>query len=191
MARTIGKKNIDAIKHLVRDKIEYGVRPDLIEMQISSEISPLYDTWEGAEAEIRRVIFDEISRIQYARNPRLTMAELESELRQFTGTEHWYSGKPLFPNSTYTDGIKYLADKAGAYWLIDLIFSYQHSWVKKIPFQLWTINVKKSGGRGIVEMRADADTPVLIRQVVGYTDFPVGDLKLYYIDNILLLPSEY
>ncbi len=47
----------------------------------------------------------------------------ESELAQFTGTEYWY--RHAFKRSiTYTDGVKYVAEKAGAYWLIDEISLY-------------------------------------------------------------------
>ncbi len=43
---------------------------------------------------------------------------LEDELEQFYGTEKWYRH---FTGLVYTDGIKYLAENAGAYWLIDLV----------------------------------------------------------------------
>ena len=44
----------------------------------------------------------------------------ESDLWQFTGTEHWYR-HALVRNVSFTDGAKYLADHAGAYWLLDII----------------------------------------------------------------------
>jgi hypothetical protein len=43
-----------------------------------------------------------------------------AELRQFTGTDHWYK-HTLNRKVLFTDGVKYLADQAGAYWLLDEI----------------------------------------------------------------------
>lgn len=37
------------------------------------------------------------------------------ELPQFIGTEHYYR---IAPNAVLTDGMHYLADKAGAFWLV-------------------------------------------------------------------------
>ena len=39
-------------------------------------------------------------------------------LRQFTGTEKWYR-HPFVRTVLYTDGVKYVAEQGGAYWLID------------------------------------------------------------------------
>ena len=48
--------------------------------------------------------------------PKLTKADL----RQFTATEHWYR-HPLNRAVLYTDGAKFVAERAGAYWLLDEI----------------------------------------------------------------------
>ena len=45
----------------------------------------------------------------------------EADLRQFAGgTEHYYR-HGLNRNIMFADGAKYVADEAGAYWLLDLI----------------------------------------------------------------------
>lgn len=64
--------------------------------------------------------------------------DLEEELRQFTGTQQYYMN---FTGLLFTDGIKYLADRASCYWLIDLVGSYQPQ-LRHIPFQLWEIGVR-------------------------------------------------
>jgi hypothetical protein len=43
-----------------------------------------------------------------------------ADLRQFTGTEQWYR-HGIVRDVLFTDGAKYVADQAGAYWLIDEI----------------------------------------------------------------------
>ncbi len=45
-------------------------------------------------------------------------------LAHFTGTTQWYRNR-MFPAYTYTDGVKFLAEEAECYWLIDYVFSNQ------------------------------------------------------------------
>jgi hypothetical protein len=110
----------------------------------------------------------------------------EVDLAQFTGTEHYY--RHWTKALVYTDGVKYLAEKAQAYWLLDLIASYQ-SKCKNIPFQAWKL--VKTGDRAVVNMREDTDRPEVVRQELPFTDFPFEDFSLWLIDGVLLLPSEY
>jgi len=112
--------------------------------------------------------------------------KLESELENFTGTENYFRN---FTGLKYTDGIQYLAEKAGAYWLIDLVGSYQHL-LKEVPFQLWTLTVNDDN-KGIVTCKEDTDAPVLVEQKLEYTDFPLKTFECYCIEEVLLLKSEY
>jgi hypothetical protein len=41
----------------------------------------------------------------------------ESDLAQFIGTENYYR----YLGINLTDGVKFLADEAGAYWLVDIV----------------------------------------------------------------------
>lgn len=41
-----------------------------------------------------------------------------NQLAQFTGTNEWHRHS-LMKSITYTDGVKYVADEAGAYWFTD------------------------------------------------------------------------
>ena len=109
--------------------------------------------------------------------------KLQNGLNQCIGTSqyllHW--ARQL----KFTDGIKFLADNAGAYWLIDAIASYQ----RKEPFQLWQLKVKDS--KAVLTMKEDSGEPTLVKQEITYTDFPLDEITLYLIDGILLLTSEY
>jgi len=63
-------------------------------------------------------------------------------LNQFTGSEHRYR-HGLVPSITFTDGAKYVADAAGAYWLLDEIALAQR-FVKEVAtkrFQVWKLTV--------------------------------------------------
>jgi len=112
--------------------------------------------------------------------------QTELDLSGFHGTENWY--KNTF-GLLYTDGIAYLAEQAGAHWLIDIVDSYQPKF-GNVPFQLWKIELTQGGGC-VVTMREDTDEPPLVEQVIEYTDFPLGEFEFYCCDNVMLLKSEY
>lgn len=113
-------------------------------------------------------------------------------LEGFTGTERYY--KHLL-GILYTDGVKYLAQEAGAYWLIDAIASWQISpKVKRDPMlqeiQFWKLRVNPDNNTAVLICERDSDD-VAITQEIPYTDFPLESVKLYLADGVLLLPSEY
>jgi hypothetical protein len=113
----------------------------------------------------------------------LDAVKLQNRLSQCIGTTQYF----LHWTKTlkFTDGVKFLADNAGAYWLIDAIASYG----RKEPFQLWELKVNDS--KAVLTMKEDTGEPVLVKQEITYTDFPLDEITLYLIDGILLLTSEY
>ncbi len=76
-------------------------------------------------------------------------AEIEAALPHFTGTEEYHRMRYPWLRKDFllTDGSKYLADKAGliggtAYWLIDIIASYQlNHKVASEGFQTWKLYI--------------------------------------------------
>lgn len=114
---------------------------------------------------------------------------LKAELRQFTGSETFYRHS-LFRGFIYTEGVQYLAEKAGVYWLLDHIFAQQaekHIGVE--PFQVWKIIVSEDK-TAIIRLENGNDH--LIQQYpLDYTDFPLEEFSLWLVDGTLLLPSEY
>ena len=114
----------------------------------------------------------------------------KEDLAGFTGTEQWYR-HPIVKNTLYTDGIKYVAQKAGAYWLIDEItFQQYHPRIKNEEFQVWTLKVdlEESTARLTCD---DGNDPILLTKLIGYTDFPFGEIEIYMASNVILLPNEY
>ena len=116
-----------------------------------------------------------------------------SDLAQFTGSDtvyrHWTE------RLVYTEGVQYLADKGGAYWLIDAVASYQPdkritSSPELVDFQLWELVVCEDKSAALT-VRADSDRPAAITQQIPFTDFPLERVKLYVCNGTLLLPSEY
>lgn len=118
------------------------------------------------------------------------MANLtQSDLDQFTCTEQHFKH---FTGLLYTDGIRYLAENAGAYWLIDVIGSYQRQLNKTVrlaEFQLWKLEVVES--RGLLTCRSDSNEKPVVSQEIEFTDFCLESIKLYVENGCLLLPSEH
>lgn len=111
-----------------------------------------------------------------------------SQLNQFTGSETFFR-HGLVPSVAYTEGVKYVADNGGAYWLLNIIASNQiESKFINQPFQTWSLTV--NGGVGRIEVD-DGDGNLLMLTDIIRTDFPEPGITLWCCDNMILLPSEY
>ena len=128
-------------------------------------------------------------------------AEIEAALPHFTGTEEYHRIRYPWLRKDFllTDGAKYLADKAGviggtAYWLIDIIASYQREKpVKDESFQTWKLTVKESVGKVTCE---NGNGRILVTQDIPFADFALDEVSLYVTSDefngiVVMLPSEY
>jgi hypothetical protein len=122
---------------------------------------------------------------------------MSNVIRQFTGTEG-YTRTTLSRNLVLTDGWLYLAEKAGAYWLADVVSSWQPRCLKDPglrDFQLWQIKVNDNNSC-VVSVLRDTDDPVF-RQKIPFTDFPLKSFEWYVIPDfglkasVMMLKSEY
>lgn len=113
----------------------------------------------------------------------------KEDLRQFTGTECWYR-HPFNRNILYTDGVKYVAETAGAYWLVDEItFSQMKKKIAAQPFQHWKLKVKPNATATLT--CEDGNDNVVYTKKLTFTDFPLEEISFFFTDNVILLPSEY
>ena len=114
----------------------------------------------------------------------------EADLRQFTGTETWFR-HGLNRSILYTEGAQFVAEHGGAYWLLDAIALAQLSEkaVKAEPFQVWALNVHEN--RTAAFTCEDGNGKTVYSQEIEFTDFPLPQIKLWFTDNTILLPSEY
>lgn len=112
-----------------------------------------------------------------------------ADLDQFVGAQSWYQ-HGLVRSITYTDGAKYVADEGGAYWLLDEIALAQrfNTRVKSEPFQVWTLVVHD---REAVLTCDDGNRNIVYTKPIPFTDFPLPEIRLYFTDDVILLPSEY
>ena len=114
----------------------------------------------------------------------------QADLRQFTGTEHWYR-HPLVREVLYTDGARHVAQAGGAYWLLDEIAFAQKGEpaVAAEEFQTWTLTVREDQSATLA--CGDGNRHTVYRKEIGYTDFPLPEITLYFSNNVILLPSEW
>jgi hypothetical protein len=114
----------------------------------------------------------------------------EADLRQFTGSENWYR-HGINRNVLFTDGAKYVADEAGAYWLLDAIAICQRheKSVSAEEFQVWKLKVNADRRARLV--CDDGNDKIVYTQHIEFTDFPLDEITLYFTNNVIHLPSEY
>ena len=103
-------------------------------------------------------------------------------LAQFTGSETWHrhgiNRKVLF-----TDGAKYVADAAGAYWLLDeiaIIQPYDKA-VAAEDFQAWVLKVNPDG-TAILTCEDGNGRPVFTK-ALEFTTFPEPGITLWFCEQ--------
>lgn len=116
------------------------------------------------------------------------MTDLKTKLKEFIGNDCFYK-HPLFPKYLYTEGVRYLAKEGNAYWLIEYVFSRQDKNISKHPFQVWKLQVHKDRTASIII--EDGNCEKITSYQLDYTDFPIKEITLWFIEGTLLLPSEY
>ena len=119
-----------------------------------------------------------------------TKTLIKADLRQFTGSEHWYR-HALNRKVLFTDGAKYVADTGGAYWLLDeiaLIQPYDKA-IAAEEFQLWKLKVSSDHTATLTCENGNGTT--VFTKAIEYTDFPLPEITLYFQNNTIFLPSEY
>jgi hypothetical protein len=56
-------------------------------------------------------------------------------------------------------------------------------------FQVWKLTVNADRTASLV--CDDGNDNIVYTQRIAFTDFPIDEIKLYFTDNVILLPSEY
>lgn len=123
------------------------------------------------------------------------------DLRQFTGDLERYRHQ-LARKVIYTPGIKFVAQRGGAYWLIDeLAFAITGGEIDRagrsdprvLEMHFWTLTVSDQVGE--LTARADSDVEPFFVKGIDYTDFPLDKIDIWAAFDgehwTLYLPSEY
>ncbi len=120
--------------------------------------------------------------------------EIKEGLQHFHGTEMLYK-IPLL-RTRFTDGLKYLANVADCFWLITDTSVIAKSLMNRSEFV--TIDFKRlsnekqdySGYEAEI-IYSDGNDNILQKQEYRVTDFPLDELRLFFVYDTLMLPSEY
>lgn len=120
--------------------------------------------------------------------------EIKAGLQHFHGSETIYQ-IPL-TRTRYTNGIQYLANSAECYWLITDTSIMAKSLLPKsyfitIDFKRLSKKEQKNQKCEAVITYSDGNNNVLAKHTYNVTDFPLDELRLFFVDNTLMLPSEY
>jgi len=115
------------------------------------------------------------------------------DLGQFIGSEqlfrHGLSRKHL-----YTEGAQFVAERAGAYWLLDKIALHGSPAIDREDFQVWKLEVTPE--RKATLITSDGNDGILKTEELPFTDFPLSAITLWAVRNefdgfTIMLPGEY
>lgn len=120
--------------------------------------------------------------------------EIKEGLQHFHGTEMFYQ-IPLL-RTRFTDGLKYLANVADCFWLITDTSVIAKSLMNRsefitIDFKRLSKEQQEVEGYEAEIVYSDGNDIVLERQGYRATDFPLDELRLFFVNGTLMLPSEY
>lgn len=114
-----------------------------------------------------------------------------ADLAHFTGSETFYR-HGLMRNVVYTEGVKYLAERGSAFWLLDKIATLQMlPKIRAEHFQAWKLVVGETGASLTC---GDGNGNVVYSEAIEYTDFPLPWIDLWAVmgeHRTVMLPSEY
>ncbi len=121
------------------------------------------------------------------------------DLSQFIGTTNYYRWSGLFRKCVLTDGTQYVAEEAGAYWLMDAIAIHQPAVMKHRDdrlhsLQFWHLKVEPDHS-AVLACRADSGCEPAVTQQIEFTDFCLPEITIWVaVDDertVLMLPNEY
>ena len=110
-------------------------------------------------------------------------------LAQFTGTaQHWRVARQF----AITDGVKYLAETAACFWLIDAAISH----LLEIGTADWFVLVRTEvSGSQATMIYEDGNGAECARQAIPYRDLQLPSVNFYAVWDserwVIMLPSEY
>jgi len=117
--------------------------------------------------------------------------DFKYQLAGFTGTENFYRYNLFGINALLTDGVVYLSEKAQCFWLINAILSHQiYKNVSAEPFQVWKLERIVDEESWLLSME-DGNGNEITFQEIEYSDFPLDSITLWFVDGVLMLPTEY
>jgi len=116
------------------------------------------------------------------------------------GLQHFHGSETIFQipllRTRYTNGLKYLAEAAECFWLITDTSVIAKSLMDRsefitIDFKRLSQEKQESKGYEAEIIYTDGNDTILEKQEYRVTDFPLDELRLFFVNDTLMLPSEY
>jgi hypothetical protein len=111
-------------------------------------------------------------------------------LAQFTGSTNFYR-HGLVREVLYTEGVEYVGEAAGAYWLLDEIALAPRYVIpiKSEDFQVWDLKVEAD--QSAILTCGDGNGLEVYSKPLPFTDFPEPGIRFFYANWAIHLQSEY
>jgi len=117
---------------------------------------------------------------------------IEQAMEYSYAEEQQHFRNPHYPQGiVYTRGVRYVAEHAGAWWLLDKIATMQiHPSVRTEQLtQMWSLWVTDERTWALICQ--DGDYHIMWAEGGSYTDFPVGHITFFVQHGCVMLTSEY
>lgn len=115
-----------------------------------------------------------------SQTPAEKVAEYQANCNGFENVyAHWMK------RAVYSEGVKYVADTCGAYWLVDAIMSHitPRLLAAAEGFSVWTLKLNKTGSGCKLEAtdggKGEGAAKRLAFQRIEFTDFPVREITFF------------
>lgn len=123
-----------------------------------------------------------------------TVVDVLPDLAQFTGTTSYLRHRimPTLPGVLLTEGARYVAEQAGAWWLMDLVSINCRQWLLEGD-DFCALKLTVTGSSAVLEV-SDGDGNTLHEETIGFTDFPEPGIEFFLQQGeepVLMLRSEY
>ena len=120
--------------------------------------------------------------------------QLLEQLQGFCGSTTCF--KIPLVKARYTEGVKYLAEQAQCHWLVTDTAVVCKSLKNKstfivILFKRNSTSVQERTHKEAKITYANGNGIILYEQEYEFTDFPLDELRLFFVDDMLMLPNEY
>src|SRR5271155_3377793 len=102
------------------------------------------------------------------------------DLSQFIGSEQFFR-HALSKSHLYTEGAQFVAERAGAYWLLDKIALHGSPAIARQDFQVWKLSVHPDHTAMLTTGNGNND--ILKTEELPFTDFPLSEITLWAVRN--------
>lgn len=114
---------------------------------------------------------------------KISPQDLKSVMAQYTGGSEQRYRHSLMRNFIYSEGLRAVAEAAGAYWLIDILATEVGPLVlncfKRGGYSFGSVRLLVRDGRAQLGLSLEDGEPLAWSREVDFTDFPEGEWDIF------------